>query len=67
MICLIKNYLYLDDSARFAGIMCPLGWKYSTTKKLLAISIPVIRNALGYSLLSFIHRKWDRKNAKGEA
>ena len=57
--------LYLDDPDRFAGILCPPGWRYSKNLTFSYVSYPYFKKLLSYSPLPFTHRKWDRKNWRG--
>ena len=57
--------LYLDDPARFAGILCPPGWRYSKNSNSQLCVIPILKKSSSLGSLSFTHRKWDRKNRMG--
>ena len=42
--------LYLDDPARFAGILCPPGWRYSKNSTLSYVSYPYLKSQAVWAL-----------------
>ena len=68
MLCLSqKNIfaLYLDDPARFAGILCPPGWIYSKTFISQLCVIPILKKSCSLGSLSFRHSNEVKKTEGG--
>ena len=75
MLCLSLEifllFIYLDDRACFAGILCPPGWRYYKTLNSQLCVIPIFLKLFSYSIPShpptfkgyWINVKWLNMNA----